>query len=192
MTDRTSANDDDPELAAITKVMDALKALDDGARSRVLDYVFRRLGIIMRSAAAPMPLPPGQPVGATSPASPVAVTPTTGTYSDVRSLAEAKKPRTATEMAAVVAYYLSELAPAGDRKATIDADDVRKYFKQANFRLPGAPSMTLVHAKNAGYLDAGSGRGQYKLNPVGYNLVAHNLPAGSESRTAARSTARRK
>jgi len=39
--------------------------------------------------------------------------------------------------------------------------------------------MTLVHAKNAGYLDS-SGPGSYKLNPVGYNLVAHAMPLTKE------------
>jgi hypothetical protein len=33
--------------------------------------------------------------------------------------------------------------------------------------------------KNAGYLDS-AGTGQYKLNPVGYNLVVHRMGAGDE------------
>jgi hypothetical protein len=171
MVDRTS--DNDPELEAITQVMEALKPLEEDARLRVLDYVFRRLGITIRSAA-PGPLPHAPSAPGTPPPTLVAAPPTV--QSDIRSLAETKKPKTAGEMAAVVAYYLSELAPATDRKTEIGVDDIKKYFKQANFRLPGAANMTLVHAKNAGYLDVGSGRGQYKLNPIGHNLVAHNLP----------------
>jgi hypothetical protein len=55
-------------------------------------------------------------------------------------------------------------------------DDIKKYFVQANYELPTAPPrMTLVNAKNAGYLDAIS-NGQYRLNPVGHNLVVHKLP----------------
>ena len=49
--------------------------------------------------------------------------------------------------------------------------------------------MTLVDTKNAGYLDNGSARGLYRLNPVGYNLVAHSLPAGGG---AERSPARKR
>jgi hypothetical protein len=173
MTDRQKEND--PELAAMTQIIDALEPLDDLARSRVLDYVFRRLGGLKLTAPAasgvavnvfdqggppqPVGLPPGQ--------------------TDISTLKAAKKPKNASEMAAIVGYYLSELAPAADRKDQIDAGDIKKYFKQGDFPLPGASKMTLVHAKNAGYLDAGSGRGRYKLNPVGYNLVVHNLPARS-------------
>src|SRR3972149_1179536 len=61
------------------------------------------------------------------------------------------------------------------------APDVTRLFKHAGFPLPGTPKMTLVHAKNAGYLDPGSERGTYVLNPVGYNLVAHKLPSGASS-----------
>jgi hypothetical protein len=99
---------------------------------------------------------------------------------DIRTLKETKKPKNASEMAAIVAYYLNELAPSADRKDEIDAGDIKKYFKQADFRLPEAPSMTLIHARNAGYLETAGDRGRYKPNPVGYNLVVHNLPARSE------------
>jgi hypothetical protein len=54
-------------------------------------------------------------------------------------------------------------------------DDMIKYFKQAGFTLPKKPQFLLVNAKNAGYFDS-AGTGKYRLNPVGYNLVAHNLP----------------
>lgn len=37
--------------------------------------------------------------------------------------------------------------------------------------------MSLQNAKNAGYLNV-LDRGNYKLNAVGYNLVAHKLPGG--------------
>jgi hypothetical protein len=78
-------------------------------------------------------------------------------------------------MAALVAFYLAELAPEQDRKSEVDLDDMIKYFKQAGFPLPRKPQFLLTNSKNAGYLDS-AGSGRYKLNPVGYNLVAHNLP----------------
>jgi hypothetical protein len=87
-------------------------------------------------------------------------------------------------MAALVAYYLAEVATGTDRKPAIEISDIEKYFKQAGFRLPRTLKMTLVNAKNAGYFD-GVGEGKYKLNPVGYNLVAHSLPrTGSVERVA--------
>ena len=79
-------------------------------------------------------------------------------------------------MVAVLAYYLANLAPADQRRDHIVPDDIKKYFPQANFELPIGPhNMTLVNAKNAGYLDV-LGTGQYRLNPVGHNLVTHKLP----------------
>jgi hypothetical protein len=99
---------------------------------------------------------------------------------DIRRLKEQKNPGSANEMAALVAYYLAEVVPAPERKPAIEISDIEKYFKQANFKLPSQLKMTLVNAKNAGYFDA-TGGGKYKLNPVGYNLVAHSLPRGGGS-----------
>ena len=175
MTERSKGRDN--ELSAINQVIEALEPLDELARSRVVDYVFRRLGLRPPSSApglsAHLVASGGTPV------LPL-VGPSTGQV-DIRTLKETKKPKSAQEMAAIVAYYLDELAPSADRKNEIDAGDIKKYFKQADYPLPGAPSMTLIHARNAGYLDAATDRGRYKLNPVGYNLVAHNLPARSEA-----------
>ena len=165
MAERTS---DDSELKAMVVVIEALTPLDDDARARVVDYVFRRLRL--PRIAAPRPDLALFTSGGGEPQ----LSPTTLT--DIRSLTAMKQPKTAMEMAALVAYYLSELAPASERRPEIRVEDIKKYFKQANFRLPGAASMTLTHAKNAGYLDVSSQRGHYKLNPVGYNLVAHHLP----------------
>lgn len=93
-------------------------------------------------------------------------------------------------MAAIVAYYLAELAPKEERKTEITAADLEKYFKQAGFRLPKEARFTLVNSKSAGYLDAGSKSGGYKLNPVGYNLVTHGLPSSKPANRP--STPRRK
>ena len=78
-------------------------------------------------------------------------------------------------MACVVAYYLQELAPEAERKETTSTADLEKYFKQAGFQLPRAMEQVLRDAKSSGYFESAS-RGEYKLNAVGYNLVAHNLP----------------
>jgi hypothetical protein len=83
-------------------------------------------------------------------------------------------------MTTLVGYYLENLAPPSERKPEFAEPDLVRYFKQAAFPLPKNSRMTLVHAKNAGYIDA-TGRGLYRLNPVGHNLVAHGLPRGGES-----------
>jgi hypothetical protein len=166
-----AAEKDHDGVEAITTVMGALKPLDAKTRLNVLDYVTKQLGIeIERSAASPVsplqPLPPA-PVSGMAPQTP---------DTDIRTFAAAKQPQTLNEKVAVVAYFLAHLSPAAERRDYITPDDIKPYFIQANFEFPTGPmSMALTNAKNAGYLNALE-RGQYKLNSVGHNLVAHKLP----------------
>ncbi len=160
------------ELEAIRAVLGALTPLGGDARASVISYVFRKLGISFGDAEY-LPRHP-EPAREASRSVPVS----RPELVDIRTLKEEKQPSSAREMAVLVAYYLSELAPIIERKGEISADDIRQYFKQAAFKLPASPEMTLVHTRNAGYLDGGSARGLYKLNAVGYNLIVHSLPAG--------------
>jgi len=171
----------DDELQAIQSVISALTPLDEAARTRVLEYVFKRLGL----AAAPLSREPARAGVATAVPEPGALSPVARGVVDIRSLREEKAPRSANEMAAVVAYYLSELAPLGERTETIGTPEVQKYFKQAGYPLPKVPRVTLANAAHAGYFDS-AGTGLYRLNPVGYNLVVHSLPrkAATEARQA--------
>jgi hypothetical protein len=169
------ADNEDSEYQAIKNIVSALEPLDVQARQRVLDYVFKRLGIA--EPVQPQVSPPEErssaeillesPQRRAAPTAPV---------TDIRSLKEQKKPRSANQMAALVAYYLAELAPPNERKSAIGTPDIRKYFLQASFPLPRHPQVTLTNARNAGYFDPGGEPGLFKLNPVGYNLVVHGLP----------------
>jgi hypothetical protein len=103
----------------------------------------------------------------------------------IKDLKEQKKPRFAIEMAALVAYYLANVAPKSDRKDRITTKDIETYFKIAEFPLPEKTQFTLPNTKAAGYLDA-VGNGEYKLNPVGYNLVVHSMPRGADDKAASR------
>jgi hypothetical protein len=160
--------DGDDELKAINAVVAALRPLTDEQCSRVIEYVMGRFG--------PVRLPPLATAAQDEPSSPVSLGThlPSGAVQDIRSLREAKNPKSANEMAALVAYYVSELAPASEKRTSITKTDIEKYFKSGGFHLPADANFTLVNAKNAGYLDA-IGSGQYKLNPVGYNLVAHRM-----------------
>ena len=80
-------------------------------------------------------------------------------------------------MAALVAYYLSEIANDVEKKEAVNTADLERYFKQAGFKLPKSLPQTLSNATAAGYFDP-TGNGLYRLNAVGYNLVAHGLPRG--------------
>lgn len=164
-------DDGDPELKAMNTLVAALTPLKEEQRLRALDYVLRRFNATALQTSAPKASPTVTPPPhhAIPPQ-----TPGTGLIHDIRTLKETKIPKSANEMAALVAYYVSELAPEGDRKNEITKSDIERYFKTAGFNLPADAFFTLVNAKNAGYLDS-AGRGQYKLNPVGYNLVAHRM-----------------
>jgi hypothetical protein len=163
----------DAEIRALQAVIEALEPLDDEARNRVLDYTLKRLGMRELSVVSSLTghareASPQTEIEVLKPAEPT----------DIRSLREAKQPSSAVEMAAVVAYYVAEVAPADERKEAVTTADLEKYFKQANYRLPTRIATTLNSAAAAGYLDRAA-RGEYRLNPVGFNLVTQTLPRGT-------------
>ena len=163
----------DPELNAIQSIIMVLEPLDTEARQRVINYVFQRLRLSVERQPEPTPSRgfalPDMPES-------TSVTQQPRTPADIRTLKEQKQPRSANEMCALVAYYLAELAPLEERKDNIDKNDVEKYFKQAGFPLPKAKYQALPNAAKSGYFDS-LGGGKFRLNPVGYNLIAHGLPA---------------
>jgi hypothetical protein len=176
----------DPELDAIRGVVALLEPLNDEARDRVVDYVFRRLGIVPRPAgedavervvapiaAASLPTPP-LPTHDRQPAEPSSL----GGVSDIRTLRDRKQPRNAVEMATLVGYYLAHAAPKDERADSFGSKELEKYCIQAGYPVPSTPRLVLFNGKKAGYLDAKS-HGKYKINAVGFNLIEHSLPAAS-------------
>ncbi len=166
---------------AIDQIIGALEALESEARRTAVETVCAHLKITIGAATGGRPADPkalalkedssGRPAAVPPIAPPAPRSPT-----DIRSLRTEKNPRSAREMACVVAFYLQELAPEGERKETVSTADLEKFFKQAHFKLPEKLAQVLVDAKGSGYFDSAA-RGAYKLNAVGYNLVAHKLPA---------------
>lgn len=164
---------------AIDQIVGALESLDADARKTAIEAACAHLKLsVGRVPQAPEPRERTVEAAASATASgggsAAAVAPQAQT--DIRSFKNLKNPKSAREMACVVAFYLQELAPDGERKDTISTADLEKYFKQAQFKLPEKITQVLTDAKGAGYFDS-SARGAYKLNAVGYNLVAHKLPA---------------
>ena len=164
----------DKEVQAIKSVLAALEPLAPDVRANVLDYVIRRLRVVIGPLS---PLGSQEAAAATLPER--AVQPSrVGIH--IEKFKEEKQPKSANEMAAVVAYYLANLASQPQRKATVNSKDIETYFKIANFPLPKQIRVTLQNARNAGYFDS-VGDGEYKLNAVGHNLVVHNLPRTSSA-----------
>src|SRR5688500_17388337 len=122
---RTTA---DKELDAMRAILDAFEDLDGDSIQRVLEYVFNRLSIGMprhvRASTAPSPAAGESGDG-----------PSRGRRPSIRDLKEEKRPESANQMAALVAYYLSEVVD-DDHKEAINTADLEKYFKQSGFKLP--------------------------------------------------------
>ncbi|MBK9240909.1 MAG: hypothetical protein IPL75_11740 [Acidobacteria bacterium] len=170
---------------AIDKVIAALEPLDGDARATVVATACSHLKIPVASTGQVQP--PGSPnreeraaVQARPPASSPAPLASPRSGGDIRSFRNEKKPRSAKEMACVVAFFLKELAADGERKDAVSSADLDKYFKHAQFKLPERMAQVLPDAKGSGYFDSAA-RGEYKLNAVGYNLVAHSLPPKPET-----------
>ena len=172
------ADEDEDDVKAISVLLTALRPLNAESRVHVLEFVLKKLGISLsgQHASPPSVLPTVQNPGTPPPATPPHHQSPTRVH-DIRSFAAEKKPKTVNERVAVVGYYLAQLAPEGERRDYLTAEDIKPYFVQADLELPTAlPNVTLSNAKNAGYFNAAD-RGQYKLNAVGHNLVAHKLPS---------------
>lgn len=168
------ANDIDAELEAIKTLQAALEPLAPEVRARVLDYVFRVLDIAPpASAAEPRTVAPSFTAA------------TAHQVTDILTLKQDKKPKSANQMIALVAYYLAHAAPDAEKKDVITAADVRRYFVQGRYPMPGSLPQALINARSAGYIDLVD-KGTYRLNSVGYNLVAHKLDGeeGSALRTS--------
>ena len=163
---------------AIDKIVEALQSVDETSRPTVLATVCAHLGIPTATAVAMKPSIPAT-VATSLQALPQHVTHTpaaaTPAAADIRALKTQKQPGSAQQMACLVAYYLQELAPEKERKDTVSASDIEKYFKQAGYQLPKKLDQILVDGKKSGYFESVA-RGEYRLTAVGYNLVVHSMP----------------
>lgn len=166
----------DSEIAAIKSVLEALSPLSPKARASVLEYIVKRLDLELPDISKRLGSAGSKTTDAGS--GQVAAATTLKDSVHIKELKEQKKPRSANEMAALVGYYLANIAPENERKKTVNQKDMETYFKIAGFPLPNQIRVTLPNAKAAGYFDA-AGEGEYKLNAVGHNLVVHSMPRGA-------------
>ena len=151
---------------AIDQILSALDGFDQKSRETIIATVSAHLGV----SAANAPVATSQQTQSTDDErGHQREKPRKGRAMDVRTLKEEKQPKSAVQMACIVAYYLSEHASPPDGKNTIKTEDLEKYFKQAGYRLPQKLNQVLVDAKAGGYFDSAT-RGEYKLNAVRYIL----------------------
>jgi hypothetical protein len=159
---------------AIDQIISALSQLDEKSRIMAINVACKQIGIDIEAIEEEQKeegksKEKGQPAEQNSKPS------TTQIVKDIRMLKEEKNPQNNKQMACLVAYYLRDIAVGEEHKDTISTTDIDKYFKLANYPLPEQVKDVLQKTKLSGYLDE-AGRGKYKLNAIGYNLVVHNLP----------------
>lgn len=176
----------DLEIEAIKTILKTLQDLDDDNRKNVIEYVLKRIGFIL-------PVNGGKDSDDGNNKKSQNGEGDTEEIQHIKQFRELKQPKSALEMAVIIAYYLQYVAEAEKRKDRIGVTDLQTWFRIADYPLPrGEMRFVLVNTKNAGYIDS-VGNGEYKLNAIGYNLVKHNLPrqdsSGQKSRTK---TARKK
>jgi len=136
---------------AIDELIAALSSISETTRITAIRAACEHLKIpLLDTQQLASRIPAGAPAG--SPTTQLALP----RVIDIKTFRDEKQPTSANEMAAVVAFYLSEVAPPTERKAEVELDDMVKYFKQAGFPLPKAPRMLLPNAKNSGYFDSGN------------------------------------
>lgn len=168
---------------AIDQVINALEMFEEKSKQTILLTACTHFGLELsqQTVSNPPHSPSLTPSAPTPTAEANLAKPHTSRVVDIRSLKQAKSPTNAIQMACVVAFYLSEYASGDERKTSVKSEDLEKHFKQAGFKLPSRIAQVLIDAKAAGYFES-VGRGEYKLNAVGYNLVAHSLPSAASTK----------
>lgn len=160
------------EFDAAKLIVEALKGLDPQQQDRAIRFACESVGL-----QAPSQRPASIPV-------PTSAAPSEGTrprtvghdpVEDIKQFTDSKSPKTDQQFATVVAYYYRFVAPEADRKEAIGAEDLKNAARLAGRRQPANAVATLRNASNSGYLD-NCGRGSYRINSVGENLVAITLP----------------
>jgi hypothetical protein len=157
-------------------LFDQLKGLDKGRQTRIMRWVAETLNL------SPVVSGPGAPAAAPSAPVPHEDRPQEGGIAtgatrpvDIKTFVDAKNPKNDVQFATAVAYYYRFEAPEDHRKDSIVSEDLQNATRLTGRDRFKTPLLTLNNAKNSGYLDS-AGRGAFKINTVGENLVAMTLP----------------
>ncbi len=187
------------DFMAAEEIKGILQGRDKAEQERIIRWVTESLGLAaMASLASAHPASASPPVVTLPPAH-------VGQHAhgtqeraqDIKSFVDEKKPKSDMQFAAVVAYFYSFEAPEANRKLTITADELQEAARLAGRKRFDRPAVPLNNAVTQGYLDR-AGRGEFKLNAVGENLVAMALPgtggdtAGNSKRRPMRKQPRRR
>ncbi len=163
------------DFKAAEEIKAILHGRDKSEQERIMRWVSESIGIAAVPSIAPQLTPPPSS-STTQPPQPIA-----GVHrKDIKSFVAAKAPRSDVQFAAVVAYFYRFEVTQGERKEVIIPNDLQDAGRQARGFGFKKPLATLNNAVALGYFDR-AGRGEFRLNAVGENLVAMALPGTDAS-----------
>ena len=177
------------DLEAVRVLAETLQPFTSDDRERIIRWAREKLG--MTAGVAPT-LGPRAEISGDIPRD--AVVAVSQGVVDIKTFVTEKAPKSDVHFAATVAYFYQFKAPESQRKDSIVKEDLVKACREVQRKQPKVPAQVLVNAYRDGLFDRG-GKGSYKLNSVGENLVAMALPGTNDTAKApkqARKTASRK
>jgi hypothetical protein len=158
------------DLEAVRILAETLQPFASDDRERIIRWTREKLGMTTSAANAP-----ASRVETTSDAPRDAVVTGTQGAIDIKKFVIEKAPKSDVHFAATVAYFYQFKSPENQRKDSITREDLVEACRQVDRKRPKVPAQVLVNAYHDGLFDRG-GKGSYKLNSVGENLVAMALP----------------
>ena len=165
------------EFDAVRLIVEILSGLKPDEQVRAIRWAQEKLNMVSSIPA----------VAATSAAG--HAPPAVGQGGDIRSFIEQKSPGSDVQFATAVAYYHAFVAP--NRIPEINATILQEATRLANRSRLTNPLNTMHNASKQGYLDKGSGKGSFRVNTVGENLVAMSLPPSGAAKVAKKAKPRK-
>jgi hypothetical protein len=178
------------DLEAVRVLVETLQPFTSDDRERIIRWGREKLGM----TAFVAPAAPASRLETGSDETATATAAVTHGAVDIKKFVTEKAPRSDVHFAATVAYFYQFKSPEHQRKDSITKEDLVEACRQVDRKRPKRPAQVLVNAYHDGLFDRG-GKGSYKLNSVGENLVAMALPGTNDTAKApkrARKTGSRK
>jgi len=161
------------DLEAVRIIADALKDFEKNDQERIIRWACERVGLNSSASLVTTTVPQRQPTSVDTGSG-------STKFSSIKEFIDSEDPRKNTHFAAAVAYYYRFEASEENKKDTIGSGDLIEACRLSGRRRFKEPIVVLNNTVLTGLLDR-PGRGSFKINAVGENLVAMGLPAGSNS-----------
>jgi len=183
------ADIDDFDVAK--KISELLRHLEGPRQDRILRWVSESLGLEVRDKRQRAGTTEGGDTVRQPDLSDATRQEGSRSETDIRTFVERKKPKSDMQFAAAVAFYYRFEASPSERRESITSEVLQEATRLVGRKRLAKPNMTLVNAKNQGYLDK-LGKGEFRINSVGENLVAMTLPGNEGTKTVSAGNRRAK